>query len=59
MKAIKRTVSVLLSLMLVLGMMTIGISASAAGISTVTVTSNLGDNGTVKIDENTQTVTVT
>ena len=59
MKAIKRTVSVLLSLMLVHGMMTIGISASAAGLSTVTVTSNLGDNGTVKIDENTQTVTVT
>ena len=46
MKAIKRTVSVLLSLMLVLGMVTMGISVASAAENTITYTSNIGAQGT-------------
>ena len=61
MKAIKRTVSVLLSLMLVLGMVTMGISvASAAETKTITYTSNIGSAGTVTYTPGTsKQVTVT
>lgn len=61
MRAVKRTVSVLLSLMLVLGMVTMGISvASAATPKTVTVTSNIGANGSIQYTPGvTQQVTVT
>ena len=61
MRAIKRTVSVLLSLMLVLGMVTMGISvASAAETKTITYTSNIGSAGTVTYTPGTsKQVTVT
>ncbi len=61
MRAVKRTVSVLLSLMLVLGMVTMGVSvASAATPKTVTVTSNIGANGSIQYTPGvTQQVTVT
>ena len=61
MRAVKRTVSVLLSLVLVLGMVTMGISvASAATPKTVTVTSNIGANGSIQYTPGvTQQVTVT
>ena len=41
MRAIKRTVSVLLSLMLVLGMVTMGISVASAAENTISATSNI------------------
>ena len=60
MRAMKRTVSVLLSLMLVLGMMTIGMSAvSAAETNSIEVTSNLGAGGEAQYTENSEQVTVT
>lgn len=60
MRAMKRTVSLLLSLMLVLGMATIGIStASAAGTNTVQVTSNIGSGTSVQITSGTTQVTAT
>ncbi len=61
MRAVKRTVSVLLSLVLVLGMVTVGISAaSAATTNKVTVTSNIGANGNIQYTPGvTQQVTVT
>jgi len=60
MRAMKRTVSVLLSLMLVLGMMTIGMSAvSAAETNSIQVTSNLGTGGEAQYTENSEQVTVT
>lgn len=47
MRAMKRTVSILLSLMLVLGMVTMGISvASAAETNTISVTSNIAATAT-------------
>lgn len=60
MRAMKRTVSLLLSLMLVLGMATIGISAaSAAETNTVQVTSNIGSGTSVQINSGTTQVTAT
>lgn len=60
MRAIKRTVSVLLTLMLVLGMVTIGIGvASAAGTYKINVTSNIGKSTSQNYSASTETVTVT
>lgn len=46
MRAIKRTVSVLLSLMLVLGMVTMGISVASAAENTISATSNIAATAT-------------
>lgn len=60
MRAMKRTVSVLLSLMLVLGMMTIGMSAvGAAETNKVNVTSNIGASTSVDYTADSEQVTVT
>ena len=59
MRAMKRTVSVLLSLVLVLGIMAIGISASAAETNTITVTSNIAADATATYTANSEQVTVT
>lgn len=60
MRAMKRTVSIVLALMMVLGMATMGISvASAAETNTVTFTSNIGANGTIDyVPGTTEKVTV-
>ncbi len=60
MRAMKRTVSIVLALMMVLGMATMGISvASATETNTVTFTSNIGANGTVEyVPGTTEQVTV-
>lgn len=61
MRAMKKTVSVLLSLMLVLGVMTIGMSAvGAAETNTITVKSDLADDVTVDyVPGTSEQVTVT
>ncbi len=60
MRAMKRTVSVLLSLMLVLGMMTIGMSAvGAAETHKVNVKSNIGEDTAVDFTASSEQVTVT
>lgn len=60
MRAIKRTVSVLLTLMLVLGMVTIAIgTASAAGTYKINVTSNIGESTSKDYNASTETVTIT
>ena len=60
MRAMKKTVSVLLSLVLVLGMMTIGISAaSAAETKNITVKSNISSDQVVKYSADSEQVTVT
>ena len=60
MRAIKRTVSVLLTLMLVLGMVTIAIgTASAAGTYKINVTSNIGKSTSKDYSASTQKVTIT
>ena len=46
MRAMKRTVSVLLSLMLVLGMVTMGISVASAAENTISATSNIAATAT-------------
>lgn len=61
MRAMKRTVSLVLAMMLVLGMATLGIGvASAAETNTVTFTSNFGASGSVQYTPgSTEQVTVT
>lgn len=60
MRAIKRTVSVLLTLMLVLGMVTIAIgTASAAGTYKINVTSNIGKSTSKDYNASTEKVTIT
>lgn len=60
MRAIKRTVSVLLTLMLVLGMVTIAIgTASAAETTKIRVTSNIGVSTSKVYNASTETVTIT
>jgi len=59
MRAMKRPVSILLSLMLVLGMVTMGISvASAAETNTISVTSNIAATATQTYTPNSGQVTV-
>ena len=60
MRTIKRTVSVLLTLMLVLGMVTIAIgTASAAGTYKINVTSNIGKSTSKDYNASTEKVTIT
>ena len=60
MRAMKRPLSVLLSLMLVLGMLTIGMSAvSAAETKSIAVTSNIGAASEAQYSETSEQVTVT
>ena len=59
MRAMKRTVSVLLSLMLVLGMMTIGMSVASAAETKVTATSNIGATASADYTASSEQVTVT
>jgi hypothetical protein len=61
MRAMKRTVSLVLAMMLVLGMATLGIGvASAAETNTITFTSNYGASGSVQYTPgSTEQVTVT
>lgn len=59
MRAMKRTVSVLLSLMLVLGMMTIGMSVASAAETKVTATSNIGATASAAYTADSEQVTVT
>ena len=59
MRAMKRTVSVLLSLMLVLGMMTIGMSVASAAETKVTATSNIGATASADYTADSEQVTVT
>ena len=59
MRAMKRTVSVLLSLMLVLGMMTIGMSVASAAETKVTATSNIGATASAAYTASSEQVTVT
>ena len=61
MRAMKKTVSVLLSLMLILGVMTVGMSvASAAETKTITITSDLAEDVTVDyVPGTSEQVTVT
>lgn len=60
MRAMKRPISVLLSLMLVLGMLTIGMSAvSAAETKSIAVTSNIGVSSDAQYSDTSEQVTVT
>jgi len=59
MRTMKRTVSVLLSLMLVLGMMTIGMSVASAAETKVTATSNIGATASAAYTADSEQVTVT
>ena len=60
MRAMKRTVSVLLSLMLVLGMMAIGMSAvGAAGTNTITAKSTITSDASQTYTSDSKQVTVT
>lgn len=60
MRAMKKTVSVLLALMLVLGMATMGMSvASAAETNTVSVTSNIAPTQTIEFNEQSEQVVAT
>ena len=60
MRAMKGTVSVLLTLVLVLGMVTIGIGAvSAAETKKINITSNIGVSSSKEYDATSQTVSVT
>ncbi len=58
MRAIKRTVSVLLSLMLVLGMVTMGISVASAAENTISATSNIAATATQTYTAGSRQVTV-
>ena len=60
MRAIKRTVSVLLTLMLILGMVTIGIGAASAAESyKINVTSNIDASASKVYNASSETVTIT
>ena len=60
MRAMKKTVSLLLALVMVFGLITIGVSTAGAATNTVSVTSNVGSTGSITyIPGTTQKVSVT
>lgn len=60
MRAMKKTVSLLLTIVMVIGMVTIAVSAAGAATNTVSVTSNVGSTGSISyVPGTTQKIAVT